>query len=75
MRLSQFQELMADEFGEGHASVLLTDLVLVPLGEKTGKAALDSGADPRDVWLAICAAMDVPKDRWHGRPKKNKKSN
>ena len=75
MRLSQFQELMADEFGEAHAAVLLNDLVLLPLGEKTGRAAIDAGADPKDVWLAICAAMDVPKDRWHGKAKKNKKSN
>jgi hypothetical protein len=55
--------------------VLLNDLVLLPLGEQTGRAAIDAGADPRDVWLAICAAMDVPKDRWHGKVKKNKKSN
>jgi len=75
VRLSQFQELMADEFGEVHASVLLNDLVLLPLGEKTGQAALDAGEDPRDVWLAICAAMDVPRDRWHGKPQKNKKPN
>ncbi len=66
---------MADEFGETHASVLLNDLILVSLGEKTGKAALDGGAEPREVWLAICAAMDVPKERWHGQVKKNKKPN
>ena len=66
---------MTDEFGDSYASVLLNDLVLVPLGEKTGNGALEAGEDPRDVWLAICSAMDIPKERWHGKPQKNKKPN
>lgn len=75
MRLSQFQELMNDEFGESYSEVLLNDLVLVALGEVTGRAAILDGVDPKDVWLAICVAMDVPRDRWHGKAKKNKKPN
>ncbi|MFM6963135.1 MAG: DUF3046 domain-containing protein [Micrococcales bacterium] len=75
MRLSQFQELMADEFGPIQAEVLLTDLVLVQLNERTGQAAIAAGEDPREVWLAICQVMDVPKERWHGKPQKNKKPN
>lgn len=66
---------MTDEFGDSYAAVLLSDLVLVSLGERTGNAAIAAGEDPRDVWLAICSAMDIPKARWHGKPQKNKKPN
>ena len=72
MRLSKFTELMKDEFGSAYSQVLLNDLALAPLAYKTGQQAIDAGEEPRLVWLAICAANDVPKDRWHGRntPKK-----
>ena len=75
MRLSQFQELMNDEFGESYAAVLQADLTLIPLGERTAEQAIAQGEDPKDVWLAICTAMDVPKERWTGKPHKNKKPN
>ena len=74
MRLSQFQELMNEEFGEAYAAVLLKDLALHPLADRTGQKCLDDGEDPRDVWQAICAASGVPKERWHGKPAKNKKT-
>ena len=70
MRLSQFQQLMIDEFGEAYSRVLLADLVLTDLGDKTGDAAIASGIDPRAVWQAICKASGVPKSRWHGFDKK-----
>ena len=31
--------------------------------------ALDAGLPPRDVWLALCDAMDVPENRRHGLDK------
>jgi len=63
---------MSEEFGESYAAVLLADLVLGQLGDKTGQQLLTEGEDPRVIWLAICEAQSVPKDRWHGRntPKK-----
>ena len=70
MRLSQFQQLMFDEFGEAYSRVLLADLVLTDLGDKTGDAAIAAGTDPRLVWQAICKASGVPKSRWHGFDKK-----
>ena len=75
MRLSQFNELMNDEFGAEYAAVLLRDLALTSLADRTGQRALADGEDPKDIWLAICAATGVPKDRWHGQSKKNKKPN
>jgi hypothetical protein len=42
------------------------DVVLTALGDRTADEALDAGATPRDVWLSLCAAMDVPRERWHG---------
>ena len=31
--------------------------------------ALDAGLPPRDVWFALCDAMDVPENRRHGLDK------
>lgn len=64
--MSKFNELMADEFGEAYGQVLLRDLVLGPLQDRTGQQALTEGENPKDVWLALCQAMSVPKERWHG---------
>lgn len=66
MRLSKFNDLLTDEFGAAYGQVLLKDLVLGPMQDRTGQQALDDGEDPRDVWFALCQAMAVPKERWHG---------
>lgn len=70
MRLSQFNELLNDEFGAAYGQVLLKDLVLTELKDQTGRQALEAGEDPREVWFALCRATGVPKDRWHGQLKK-----
>ncbi|MEO0048733.1 MAG: hypothetical protein RL556_65 [Actinomycetota bacterium] len=70
MRLSKFNELMNDEFGAAYSQVLLQDLVLTELKDRTGAKALADGVDPKDVWQAICLAAEVPKARWHGVNKK-----
>jgi Protein of unknown function (DUF3046) len=75
VRLSQFNELMVDEFGQEQTNYLLQDLVLGELADRTGNQALADGEDPREIWLAICRANGVPKGRWHGQLKKNKKTN
>ncbi|AND16148.1 DUF3046 domain-containing protein [Rathayibacter tritici] len=66
MRLSEFRQLVDDEFGAGYARVLVSDLVLTELSGQTAEQALANGAEPRDVWLALCRASDVPQARWHG---------
>ncbi|RZS57652.1 DUF3046 family protein [Microcella putealis] len=44
----------------------MRDLVLGDVGNRTAEQALDAGLAPRDVWFALCAATDVPRDRWYG---------
>jgi hypothetical protein len=72
VRLSQFHELMGDEFGP-HAEAIIRDFALFELGDKTAKTLLAEGVDPRQIWLAICSGQQVPKERWNGLDKKAKK--
>lgn len=64
--------LMNDEFGSEYAAVLVRDLVLTELDDRTGQQALAEGVEPKDVWLAICRAQNVPEERWLGLNKKPK---
>ncbi len=66
MRLSDFWQLVSDEFGEAYGRVLVRDLALTQLAGHTGAQALGEGVNAREVWLALCQDMDVPKSRWHG---------
>ncbi|MEY4499772.1 MAG: hypothetical protein RL319_760, partial [Actinomycetota bacterium] len=45
MRLSQFSELMVDEFGQDQTNYLLQDLVLGELADRTANQALADGED------------------------------
>ena len=69
MRLSEFRSAVADEFGGPYGRTLTQDLVLTEVGGVTAEQALKAGKSPRDVWLALCRACDVPVERWHGRLK------
>ena len=64
MRLTEFTELLATEFGATTADSMLIDHVLTDLGGRTAAQALESGTDPRDVWVALCRDFDVPRARW-----------
>ena len=63
VRMSQFWSLMEGEFGAGYAHTLARHHVLEALGGRTVTEALDAGLPPRQVWYAICDAMDVPESR------------
>ena len=63
---------MAEEFGT-QSEALIRDLALFELGDKTAKTLLAEGVEPREIWLAICLAQQVPKERWTGLDKKAKK--
>jgi hypothetical protein len=65
MRRSEFDRAVRDEFGR-QGSALTTDLVLSKVGDRTAAQALDAGVPAREVWLALCAEMDVPLERRHG---------
>ena len=64
MRLTQFRELVEEQFGPVRGASLLVDHVLTALGGRTAEQAIEDGADPRAVWWALCADFDVPRDRW-----------
>jgi hypothetical protein len=65
VKVSEFHRAVADESGP-FGRVLVRDTVVVALGNRTAEAALAAGIPARDVWLALCAAQDVPRSRWHG---------
>ena len=66
MKLSEFQIAVDAEFGAGYGGVVVNDLVLATLGGRTAREALAAGVRPREVWLALCDATDVPAERRHG---------
>ncbi|MGB4779460.1 DUF3046 domain-containing protein [Microbacterium sp.] len=65
MRRSEFARAVDAEFG-GRGAALIADLVLAPLDDRTAAQALADGLEPREIWLALCAEMDVPESRRHG---------
>ncbi|WP_299558703.1 DUF3046 domain-containing protein [uncultured Mycolicibacterium sp.] len=64
MRLTEFHELVAAQFGAVRGESLLIDHVLSALGGRTAAQAIEDGVDPRTVWRALCADFDVPKELW-----------
>lgn len=66
VRASEFRRAVATEFGEQYGRALLRDLVIDELGYRTADQALEAGVPEREVWLALCEAMEVPVARRHG---------
>ncbi|MBB2990166.1 hypothetical protein FHR72_001634 [Mycolicibacterium iranicum] len=64
MRLTEFHELVEGQFGAVRASSLLVDHVLTSVGGRTAAQAIEDGVEPREVWRALCADFDVPRDQW-----------
>ena len=64
MRLTEFHELVETQFGPVRGASLLVDHVLSRLGGRTSEQAIEAGIDPREVWRALCADFDVPRDQW-----------
>ena len=50
--------------GSVRGASLLVDHVLTRLGGRTAAQAISDGVEPRDVWRALCADFDVPRDQW-----------
>jgi hypothetical protein len=64
VRLTEFSELVTNQFGQVRGASLLVDHVLTSLGGRTAEQAIEDGVDPRDVWRALCADFDVPRNQW-----------
>ncbi|WP_432563499.1 DUF3046 domain-containing protein [Kineococcus sp. SYSU DK003] len=70
MRVSEFWTLVEDEFGVGYGRSLAADQHLLALDDRTAREALDAGVEPKQIWLALCDAMDVPDSRRLGRDRR-----
>lgn len=64
MRLTEFNERVVLRFGAAYGSSVLVDHVLTGLGGRTAAQAIEAGIAPREVWRALCADFDVPRDQW-----------
>ncbi|RAV13215.1 DUF3046 domain-containing protein [Mycolicibacterium sp. GF69] len=64
MRLTEFHVLVREQFGPVRGASLLVDHVLSGVGGRTAAQAIEEGVDPREVWRALCADFDVPRDQW-----------
>ena len=62
MRLTEFHQLIEDEFGRAKGRHLVHSHVLASRGVTVGEL-VDAGADLREVWLEICRDFDVPEGR------------
>ena len=51
---------MDEHFGAVQGRTFARDHVLGSLGNRTVVEALAAGTAPKDVWRAVCAAVDVP---------------
>jgi hypothetical protein len=64
VRLTEFHELVHGQFGVVRGASMLVDHVLTGLGGLSAAQAIENGMEPRDVWRALCADFDVPRDQW-----------
>jgi hypothetical protein len=60
MRLTEFWRRMTEHFGTAHVESFAKDHVISELGNRTVNDALAQGESAKDVWRAVCEAMDVP---------------
>ena len=62
MRLTEYHQLIVDEFGESKGKWISHSHVLPDLGA-TPDELIERDVDPRRVWLSLCDDFDVPKER------------
>lgn len=65
VRVSEFWQAVSEEFGDAYGSTVTTDIVLSEF-DRTAVQAIAAGDDTRDIWLALCRATDVPRERRYG---------
>lgn len=60
MRLTVFWARMTDQFGATYADSFARDFVITELGSRTVHQALADGVPAKDVWAAVCTALELP---------------
>ena len=63
VRLTEFHEMVREEFGQERGDSMLIDHVLQSLDGMTAAEAVEAGWEPREVWRALCVEFDVPPAR------------
>jgi Protein of unknown function (DUF3046) len=58
--MTEFWRRMRAQFGEAYADSFARDHVMTELGGRTVHEALRQGESAKDVWRAVCEAMDLP---------------
>jgi Protein of unknown function (DUF3046) len=64
VRLTEFNERVTLRFGATYGASVLADHVLTGFDGRTAAQAIEAGLEPRDVWRALCADFDVPREQW-----------
>lgn len=62
MRLTEFHQLLTDEFGGAEGRWIAHSHVLSSFNA-TPDELIDAGVDPREIWEGLCRDFDVPEDR------------
>lgn len=62
MRLTEYAQLMADEFGDSEGKWISHSHVVAQYGQ-TPNQLIERGVDPGKVWEALCNDFDVPEER------------
>jgi hypothetical protein len=60
MRMTEFWRRMRAQFGDVYAESFARDHVMAELRGRTVVEALADGESAKDVWRAVCVAMEVP---------------
>lgn len=60
MRHSEFWERMRIHLGQAYARSWAESQVMSDLGGRTASEALDAGVDPKTVWRAVHARLELP---------------
>ena len=51
---------MNQQFGDAYADSFARDFVIAELGGRTVYQAIADGEDVKEVWRAVCDALDLP---------------
>lgn len=60
MRLTEFWQRMEAELGATYADSFARDHVIAELGGRTVQQALEQGEPAKQVWRAVCSALELP---------------
>jgi hypothetical protein len=60
VRHTEFWSRMDAALGVAYAKTWATQFVMADLGGRTAQEALDAGVAPKQVWLAVWAALELP---------------